>query len=66
LREVVGRFFPTVTVDAEAARDVGFGRSLTLELAAEGPVAVVDEVGTFLGLYRRAGDRTARPVSVFV
>jgi tRNA pseudouridine55 synthase len=70
LREVVGRFFPTVTVDAEAARDVGFGRFLSLDLAdaqpGGEPVAVLDGAGEFLALYRRGDERGARPVSVFV
>ena len=67
--ETARRFFPTVEVDDDGARAVGFGRSLDLRLPAEGPVAVLGPDGAFLALYEhRAGeaDGPARPVAVFV
>jgi tRNA pseudouridine55 synthase len=67
LDEVVGRFFPTVTVDEDGARAVGHGGFLTVELGADGPVAVLGPDGRFLALYRRTDDErgSARPVAVF-
>jgi tRNA pseudouridine55 synthase len=60
------RFFPTVDVDADGARDVGFGRALPVDLPEGGPVAVLGPDGSFLALYERAGAGRARPVAVFV
>ena len=65
ISQVARRCFPARDLDADAARDVGFGRPLDVDLAdADGPVAVFAPDGTFLALYRREGDR-ARPVAVF-
>ncbi len=69
LPEVARRFFPTVDVDADAARLVGFGRALDLPLPGPGPVAVLGPDGAFLALYERRSEGAeviARPVSVFV
>jgi tRNA pseudouridine55 synthase len=68
MEEAARRFFPVVEVDAAGARDVGFGRSLAVELAGPAPVAVLGPDGAFLALYGAGGtDRTlARPVAVFV
>ena len=64
ISEVARRCFPSYDLDEEAARDVGFGRSLALDLGAEGPVAVFAPGGTFLALYEQRG-ATAAPVAVF-
>ena len=67
--QVAGRFFATVDVDEDAARAVGHGRALDLELTVSGPVAVLGPDGAFLALYQRREDEPdgpARPVAVFV
>jgi tRNA pseudouridine55 synthase len=65
ISDVARRCFPTFSLDAEGARDVGFGRGLTVDLGhAEGPVAVFAPDGTFLALYRQDG-AIAAPVAVF-
>ena len=65
ISDVARRCFPTCSLDAEGARDVGYGRALSVDLGdAEGPVAVFDPDGTFLALYRQDGD-VAAPVAVF-
>jgi tRNA pseudouridine55 synthase len=67
--EVARRFFPTIEVDADGARAVGYGRSLDVRLPATGPVAVLGPAGDFLALYEQRADATdgpARPVAVFV
>ena len=68
MEEAVSRFFPVVSVDREAARDVGFGRPLAVELATDGPVALLAPDGRFLALYRRSAGAgsAARPVAVFL
>ncbi len=72
LEATVARFFPVLSVDADAARDVGFGRALDLVLPAPGPVALLAPDGRFLALYRHetqdhdGAERRARPVAVFV
>ena len=62
------RFFPSIDVDEQQARDVGFGRSLDVRLPAAGPVAVIGPTGDLLALYERSSDdeTRARPVAVFV
>ena len=57
--------FPTVDLDADHARDVGFGRTLHgLDLGGDSSTALFDPDGRFLALYRqRHGD--AVPVAVF-
>jgi tRNA pseudouridine55 synthase len=65
MADAVARFLPTCTVDEAAARDVGFGRPLDLELPSAGPVGVLGEDGELLALYERSGSG-ARPVAVFV
>ncbi len=55
--------FPVVEVDAETARDVGYGRSLPLAVPGD-PTAVLHE-GAFLALYRPAAGGAA-PVAVLV
>ena len=70
MAEVASRFFPTVVVDEEQARAVGFGRPLAAELTADAPTAVLGPDGSFLALYR-PGDQSdparplARPLAVF-
>ncbi len=60
------RFFPSVDLDEEAARDVGFGRPLQLTLPrADGPHAVFAPDGRFLALYEDSDGR-ATAVAVFV
>jgi len=59
------RFFPLVTVAAEAARAVGHGQRLTLDLDTDDPVAVLGPDGALLALYRRAGPGSAAPIAVF-
>ena len=55
--------FASLDLDAEQARDVGYGRALDLELA--GPTALFDPAGEFLALYEPRDGR-ARAVAVFV
>ncbi len=62
--EVARRCFPSVDLDADAARDVGFGRKLARDLGAAGPVAVFAPGGEFLALYEQR-DAVAAPVAVF-
>ena len=54
--------FPCVLVDAAQARDVGFGRTLHIDLGAE-PVGIIGPGGELLALYR-PGDGGARPLAV--
>ena len=65
ISDVARRCFPTFQLDADGARDVGFGRALSVDLGhTGGPVAVFAPDGTFLALYRQ--DREAAvPVAVF-
>ncbi|MGA8995380.1 MAG: tRNA pseudouridine(55) synthase TruB [Nocardioidaceae bacterium] len=63
MTEVARRCFPGVTLGEEQARDVGFGRRLTLRLGAPGPVAVFAPDGRFLALYEQRGE-VAAPVAV--
>ncbi|WP_414689831.1 tRNA pseudouridine(55) synthase TruB [Nocardioides sp.] len=65
ISDVARRCFPTFQLDADGARDVGFGRALPVQLGhTGGPVAVFAPEGTFLALYRQDGD-VAAPVAVF-
>ncbi len=59
------RCFASYDLDAEQARDVGYGRRLDLAVDGEAPVAVFGPDGDFLALYRRNGSGAA-PVAVFV
>jgi tRNA pseudouridine55 synthase len=61
---VARRCFPGVDLDADGARDVGYGRRLEADLGADGPVAVFAPDGTFLALYEQRGP-VAAPVAVF-
>ena len=61
---VARRCFAVQGLDADQARDVGYGRPLSLDLAAPGPVAVFDPGGRFLALYEQRG-AVAAPVAVF-
>jgi tRNA pseudouridine55 synthase len=56
--------FPAYDLDEEQATDVGYGRALEVDLAADGPVALFAPDGEFLALYEQAGER-ARAVAVF-
>ncbi|GAA2079420.1 tRNA pseudouridine(55) synthase TruB [Aeromicrobium halocynthiae] len=57
--------FPSHDLAPDAARAVGFGRTLPdTDLGAAGPVALFAD-GTFLALYEQSG-ADARPVAVFV
>ncbi len=65
--------FPAYDLDAAAAEDVRFGRKLSVELDAAGPVAMFAPDGEFLALYEQvrdpadpASDPLARAVAVFV
>lgn len=62
LAEVARRSFSVVEVDATQAREIGFGRSLRLELASD-PTAMVFD-GKLLALYRPTEAGTAAPVAV--
>ncbi|MGI8901252.1 MAG: tRNA pseudouridine(55) synthase TruB [Nocardioides sp.] len=64
ISDVARRCFPVRELDAEAARDVGFGRRLQRDLRAEGPVAVFAPGGLFLALYEQRAE-IAVPVAVF-
>ena len=64
IASVARRCFVSRDLDADLARDVGFGRKLALDLSAPGPVAVFDPDGRFLALYEQRGDLAA-PVAVF-
>jgi tRNA pseudouridine55 synthase len=57
--------FPSLVLDDDQATDVRFGRKLTLQLPAEGPVALLTGDGEFLALYEQSGEQ-ARAVAVFV
>ena len=57
--------FPDLDLDEAQAKDVRFGRKLTLTLGHDGPVALFAPDGTFLALYEQDGD-LARAVAVFV
>lgn len=65
MADTARRFFPTVTVDAAGARDVGYGRAVRLQVDHRGPVAVLDPAGELLALYEAAG-AGMRPLAVFV
>jgi tRNA pseudouridine55 synthase len=62
LGEVARRAFAVLDVDAETARDVGFGRSVDLPVTAD-PTALLAD-GELLGLYRPGPDGRAHPVAV--
>jgi tRNA pseudouridine55 synthase len=64
LTEAVRRCFPVLEVDEQQADHAAHGRALALRLPTEGPVALLTEDGTFLGLYEQRGG-TARAVAVF-
>jgi tRNA pseudouridine55 synthase len=69
--DVARRFFACVTVGADAARAVGHGRRLDLEPESAGaePVAVLDEGGALLALYRldlSRPDGSHAPLAVLV
>jgi tRNA pseudouridine55 synthase len=60
--------FPALDLDEEQATDVGFGRTLPIELEHQGPVALFAPDGTFLALYEQdvdAAEPVARAVAVF-
>ena len=63
LAAVTRRCFPGLDLDADQARDVGYGRRLPLQLAGSGPVAVFAPDGRFLALYEQRGE-VAAPVAV--
>lgn len=63
LAAVARRTFPCVELDADQARDVGYGRPLRLTVPGD-PTALIHEDG-LLALYRPDGDR-AVPVAVLV
>ncbi len=68
LVDVARRCFPTYDLDDAQARDVGYGRRLTVPLGVPpggGPAAVFAPDGTFLALYEQRGE-VAAPVAVFV
>jgi tRNA pseudouridine55 synthase len=70
LEQAVATFFDCLTLDADQARDVSYGRALAVELPGPGPVAVLAPDGTFLALYRQEdptpdGEPRAVAVAVF-
>jgi len=64
LTTVARRCFPTFALDEDQTRDVRFGRPLTADLGADGPVAVLADTGEFLALYEQRGE-VAAAVAVF-
>lgn len=62
MAEVAQRSFSTLEVDAAAARDIGFGRSLELAVSAD-PTALL-HAGELLALYRPGAAGGAVPVAV--
>jgi tRNA pseudouridine55 synthase len=64
MAEVARRSFPVVEVDADAAREVGFGRALDLSVPAD-PTALLHD-DQLLALYRPDGVARAVPVAVLV
>jgi tRNA pseudouridine55 synthase len=65
IAEAARAAFPTLVLDDDQATDVRFGRKLTLQLPAGGPVALLTGDGEFLALYEQSGEQ-ARAVAVFV
>ncbi|KAA1420582.1 tRNA pseudouridine(55) synthase TruB [Mumia zhuanghuii] len=66
LEDAARAAFPSVDLDADAAKIVRHGRALaSYDLGAPGPVALFDPDGTFLALYDQQG-ADARSVAVFV
>ncbi|HET6651716.1 MAG TPA: tRNA pseudouridine(55) synthase TruB [Nocardioides sp.] len=65
IAEAARAAFPTLVLDDDQATDVRFGRKLTVQLPAEGPVALLTGDGEFLALYEQSGEQ-ARAVAVFV
>ena len=63
LADIAPLAFATLEVDAEAARDIGYGRALALGVPAD-PTALVHD-GRLLALYRPAGSGS-EPVAVLV
>ncbi len=72
LAEAVPRFFETLSVDADQARAVGYGRPLEAwghppgTAPAARPLAVIGPDGAFLALYERRDAGVLAPVAVFV
>ena len=64
LDAVARRCFASYDLDEQRATDVRFGRKLTVELGAAGPVALFAPDGRFLALYEQDGE-IARAVAVF-
>ena len=64
LTDVARRSFPTFALDEAQTRDVRFGRRLSVDLGASGPVAVLADTGEFLALYEQR-DEVAAAVAVF-
>ncbi len=64
LAEAAATSFPTYLLSPDEARDVGFGRALTADLRAEGPVALFTEGGEFMALYEQHGP-LAKAIAVF-
>ncbi len=64
MEQAVAAAFATYVLDEEQAVDVGFGRKLTTDLGAAGPVALLAPDGRFLALYEQQGAQ-ARAVAVF-
>ncbi|HET7351948.1 MAG TPA: tRNA pseudouridine(55) synthase TruB [Marmoricola sp.] len=65
IAEAARAAFPTLVLDDDQATEVRFGRKLTVQLPAEGPVALLTGDGEFLALYEQSGEQ-ARAVAVFV
>lgn len=63
MAEAARRSFNCIEVDAQAARDVAFGRGLAITVPTN-PTGIIGPAGELLALYRPEGDG-ARPVAVF-
>lgn len=61
MAQAAGLSFTTLTLDAEQARDVGYGRALDVCLPAT-PTGLLSPGGDLLALY----DRSGRPIAVLV
>lgn len=57
--------FDCIEIDAQEARDVGFGRPLARAVPAD-PTGIVGPDGELLALYRPAGGGGSRPVAVLI
>ncbi len=64
MAQAAHRSFPVIEVDAEAARDVGFGKALSIQVPAD-VTGIIGPTGDLLALYRPDG-ASSRPVAVLI